>query len=171
MAGPSVIITTQASTACGGDLAQSGPEGRSRWAGVAGGSAERAEPWITITGLVHWFLLHLLDVPRFALGLRHTGSHHCPSGARLAGLWAAAVHRHVSCLVGDDMAGCVADLHHGCRSDHRLGIRISFLISDKPARGAVALYCAAILILLVLSPFWMGDRWLPGRQSGTSRAG
>jgi hypothetical protein len=41
-----------------------------------------------------------------------------------------------------------------------------FLDLGQTAPGVVALYCAAILILLLVVScvFWIGDRWLAGRQ-------
>jgi hypothetical protein len=41
-----------------------------------------------------------------------------------------------------------------------------FLDLGQTSPAVVALYCVAILILLLVVSclFWMGDRWLPGRM-------
>jgi hypothetical protein len=43
-----------------------------------------------------------------------------------------------------------------------------FLDLGQTAPAAVALYCVTILILLFVTSclYWLGDRWLPGRQPG-----
>ena len=77
---------------------------------------------ITITGLVHWFLLHPLD------------DFH-------GWLWASDTLVHILDL-------------------------------GQTSPAVVALYCVAILILLLVVSclFWMGDRWLPGRMPREPRA-
>jgi hypothetical protein len=123
---------------------------------------------ITITALVHWFLLHPLD------------NFH-------GWLWASdtLVHIVVPIMV------VLCWLVFGPR--RRISIRVVllgliwpfawllytlsvggitgwypyfFLDVGQSGPGVVALYCAAILILLlaVSCLFWLGDRWLPGRQ-------
>jgi hypothetical protein len=125
---------------------------------------------ITITALVHWFLLHPLDSFR---GMR----------------WASdtLVHIIVPVLV------VLSWLVFGPR--RRINVRVVllgliwpviwliytfvvglttgwypyfFLDLGQTPPGEVALYCAAILILLLLVSclFWIGDRWLPGRRPG-----
>ena len=78
---------------------------------------------ITITGLVHWFLLHPLDDFRGLLWASDTLVHIIVPTLAVLGWLVFGPRRRISmpsCRVGDDMAGCVADLHHGCGSDHRL---------------------------------------------------
>jgi hypothetical protein len=122
---------------------------------------------ITISALVHWFLLHPLDHFRCSLWASET-----------------LVHIVVPTLV------VVVWLVFGPR--RRVGLRVVwlaliwplawlfytlvvgavtgwypyfFLDLGQTGSSVVALYCVAILVLLfvVSCLFWVGDRWLPGR--------
>ena len=122
---------------------------------------------ITITALVHWFLLHPLDDFRGLLWASDTLIHH-RSGAGGAGLAvcsaAAADQRRRVVVLG--LVWPVLWLLFTLVVGRITGwYPYFFLISHRPAPAGMALYCVAILILLfvVSCLFWTGDRWLPGR--------
>jgi hypothetical protein len=78
---------------------------------------------ITITGLVHWFLLHPLDDFHGWLWASDTLVHHHrpgASGAGLAGVRASAADQLAGCLGGVDLASYLADLHLRRGPDHWL---------------------------------------------------
>jgi len=125
---------------------------------------------ITITGLVHWFLLHPLDnfhgwqwasdtlthivVPILAVSCWLLFEPRRRNSLRvvLAGLiWPLAWLLYT--LVVGGITGWYPYF---------------FLDLNETAPGLVAAYCVAILILwfLVSCVFWLGDRVLPGRQPG-----
>jgi hypothetical protein len=89
---------------------------------------------ITITALVHWFLLHPLDDFRGLRWASDTLVHITPDagGAGLAGLRAAAADQRPGCRVGVGLASSVAALHPWLWAGSLAGIRISFSISDRP---------------------------------------
>jgi hypothetical protein len=125
---------------------------------------------ITITGLVHWFLLHPLDQFRGLLWASDTLVHIIVPMLVVLGCLIFGPRRRISIrvvLLGMiwPVAWLIYTLVVG---------RITrwypyfFLDLGESSPRFVALYCAAILILLlaVSCLFWMGDRWLPGRQAG-----
>jgi hypothetical protein len=125
---------------------------------------------ITITGLVHWFLLHPLDHFRGLLWASDTLVHIIVPTLAVLGWLVFGPRRRISMrvvLLG--MIWPAAWLIYTMVVGRFTGwYPYFFLDLGQTSPSAVALYCVAILILLfvVSCLFWMGDRWLPGRQAG-----
>jgi hypothetical protein len=124
---------------------------------------------ITITGLVHWFLLHPLDDFRGLLWASDTLVHIIVPTLAVLGWLVFGPRRRVSMrvvLLG--MIWPAAWLIYTMVVGRITGwYPYFFLDLGQTSRSAVALYCVAILILLFIVSclFWMGDRWLPGREA------
>ena len=129
---------------------------------------------ITITALVHWFLLHPLDHFRGWLWASDTLVHIVvPTLAVLAWLVFGPRRRITLRVVALGLIWplvwllytlVVGGLTHW--------YPYFFLDVGQTGSGGVALYCVAILILLfaVSCLFWLGDRFLPGRRAVSRRA-
>jgi hypothetical protein len=123
---------------------------------------------ITITGLVHWFLLHPLDDFRGLLWASDTLVHIVVPILVVLGWLVFGPRRRITArVVVLGMIWPVAWLLYTLLVGRITGwYPYFFLDLGQSGSGVVALYCTAILILLfvVSCVFWMGDRWLPGRQ-------
>jgi hypothetical protein len=125
---------------------------------------------ITITALVHWFLLHPLDHFRGLLWASDTLVHIIVPTLAVLGWLVFGPRRRISMrvvLLG--MIWPAAWLIYTMVVGRFTGwYPYFFLDLGQTSPSAVALYCVAILILLfvVSCLFWMGDRWLQGRQAG-----
>ena len=125
---------------------------------------------ITITGLVHWFLLHPLDDFHGLLWASDTLVHIIIPILVVLGWIVFGPRRRITTrVVVLGMIWPVAWLLYTLLVGRITGwYPYFFLDLEQSGPGVVALYCVAILILLfvVSCLFWMGDRWLPGRQPG-----
>jgi hypothetical protein len=125
---------------------------------------------ITITGLVHWFLLHPLDDFRGLLWASDTLVHIIVPILVVLGWLVFGPRRRITArVVGLGLIWPVTWLLYTLIVGRITGwYPYFFLDLGQSGPGVVALYCIAILILLfvVSCVFWMGDRWLPGRQPG-----
>lgn len=125
---------------------------------------------ITITALVHWFLLHPLDHFRGLLWASDTLVHIVVPVLVVLGWLIFGPRQRISIRVV--MLGLIWPLAWLLYTLIVGGITgwypYFFLDLGETGPGGVALYCVAILILLfvVSCLFWIGDRWLPGRQRG-----
>jgi len=125
---------------------------------------------ITITALVHWFLLHPLDHFRGLLWASDTLVHIIVPVLVVLGWLIFGPRRRISLRVV--MLGLIWPLAWLLYTLIVGGMTgwypYFFLDLGETGSGGVALYCVAILILLfvVSCLFWIGDRWLPGRQRG-----
>jgi len=125
---------------------------------------------ITITGLVHWFLLHPLDDFRGLLWTSDTLVHIIVPILVVLGWLVFGPRRRITTRVV--VLGLIWPVMWLLYTLLVGGITgwypYFFLDLGQSGPGVVALYCVAILILLfvVSCLFWMGDRWLPGRQPG-----
>ena len=123
---------------------------------------------ITITGLVHWFLLHPLDDFRGLLWASDTLVHIIiPILVVLGWVVFGPRRRITSRVVALGMIWPVAWLLYTLLVGRVTGwYPYFFLDLEQSGPSVVALYCVVILILLfvVSCLFWMGDRWLPGRE-------
>ncbi|HEY5821241.1 MAG TPA: Pr6Pr family membrane protein [Propionibacteriaceae bacterium] len=122
---------------------------------------------ITITGLVHWFLLHPLDDFHGWLWASDTLVHIVVPVLAVAGWVAFGPRRRITLrtvLLG--LIWPLAWLFYTLVVGGITGFYPYFFLDvGEIGAGSVALYCAAILVLLfvVSCLFWLGDRWLPGR--------
>jgi hypothetical protein len=125
---------------------------------------------ITITALVHWFLLHPLDDFRGLLWASDTLVHIIVPVLVVLGWLIFGPRRRISLrVVGLGLIWPLAWLVYTLIVGWITGwYPYFFLDLGQTDPGVVALYCVAILILLfvVSCLFWLGDRWLPGRQTG-----
>jgi hypothetical protein len=125
---------------------------------------------ITITALVHWFLLHPLDNFRGLLWASDTLVHIIVPVLVVLGWLIFGPRRRISLrVVGLGLIWPLAWLLYTLVVGRITGwYPYFFLDLGQTDPGVVALYCVAILILLfvVSCLFWLGDRWLPGRQAG-----
>jgi hypothetical protein len=125
---------------------------------------------ITITALVHWFLLHPLDDFRGLLWASDTLVHIVVPVVVVLGWLVFGPRRRISSRVV--LFGLIWPLAWLLYTLVVGGITgwypYFFLDLGQTDSGVVALYCVAILILLffVSCLFWLGDRYLPGRQTG-----
>jgi len=125
---------------------------------------------ITITGLVHWFLLHPLDDFHGLLWASDTLVHIVVPVLVVLGWLVFGPRRRIS--LGVVLLGLIwpaAWLLYTLVVGRITGwYPYFFLDLGQTAPGVVALYCLAILILLFVASclYWLGDRWLPGRQPG-----
>jgi hypothetical protein len=123
---------------------------------------------ITITGLVHWFLLHPLDDFHGWKWASDTLTHIVVPILAVSCWLMFGPHRRNSLRVV--LAGLIWPLAWLLYTLVVGGITgwypYFFLDPNQTGAGVVAAYCAAILILwfLVSWVFWLGDRVLPGRQ-------
>ena len=123
---------------------------------------------ITITGLVHWFLLHPLDHFRGWLWASDTLVHIVVPVLVVLGWLVFGPRRRVSIrvvLLG--LIWPVVWLIYTLVVGAMTGWYPYFFLDVRESGAAtVAVYCVAILILLlaVSCLFWLGDRWLPGRR-------
>ena len=123
---------------------------------------------ITITALVHWFLLHPLDDFHGLLWASDTLVHIIVPVLVVLGWLVFGPRRRISVRVV--VLGLVWPslwLLYTLLVGRITGwYPYFFLDLEQSGPGVVAVYCVAILILLfvVSCLFWMGDRWLPGRQ-------
>jgi hypothetical protein len=123
---------------------------------------------ITITALVHWFLLHPLDHFRGLLWASDTLVHIIVPVLVVLGWLRFGPRRRIGLRVV--MLGLIWPLAWLLYTLIVGGITgwypYFFFDLGETGPGGVALYCVAILILLfvVSCLFWLGDRWLPGRQ-------
>jgi hypothetical protein len=124
---------------------------------------------ITITALVHWFLLHPLDHFRGWLWASDTLVHIVVPLLVVTGWLIFGPRRRISIrLVLLGLIWPFAWLLYTLVVGGITGwYPYFFLDVGESGPGTVALYCAAILILLlaVSCLFWLGDRWLPGRRT------
>jgi hypothetical protein len=124
---------------------------------------------ITITGLVHWFLLHPLDDFRGLQWASDTLVHIIVPILVVLGWLVFGPRRRITTrVVVLGMIWPVAWLLYTLLVGWITGwYPYFFLDLEQSGPGVVAVYCVTILILLfvVSCLFWMGDRWLPGRQS------
>ena len=122
---------------------------------------------ITITALVHWFLLHPLDDFHGLLWASDTLVHIVVPVLVVLGWLVFGPRRRISVRVV--VLGLVWPslwLLYTLVVGRITGwYPYFFLDLGQTSPGGVALYCVAILILLfvVSCLFWIGDRWLPGR--------
>jgi hypothetical protein len=125
---------------------------------------------ITITALVHWFLLHPLDDFRGLLWASDTLVHIIVPVLVVLGWLIFGPRRRINLrVVGLGLIWPLAWLVYTLIVGWITGwYPYFFLDLGQTDPGVVALYCVAILILLfvVSCLFWLGDRWLPGRQTG-----
>jgi hypothetical protein len=123
---------------------------------------------ITITGLVHWFLLHPLDDFHGLLWASDTLVHIVVPILVVLGWLVFGPRRRITTrVVVLGMIWPVAWLLYTLLVGWITGwYPYFFLDLGQSSASVVALYCTAILILLfvVSCLFWMGDRWLPGPQ-------
>ena len=123
---------------------------------------------ITITALVHWFLLHPLDDFRGLQWASDTLVHIIVPILVVLGWLVFGPRRRITTrVVVLGMIWPVAWLLYTLLVGRITGwYPYFFLDLEQSGPGVVAVYCVAILILLfvVSCLFWMGDRWLPGRQ-------
>jgi hypothetical protein len=123
---------------------------------------------ITITALVHWFLLHPLDHFRGWLWASDTLVHIIvPTLAVLSWLLFGPRRRISARVVLLGMIWPAAWLLYTFVVGRITGwYPYFFLDLGQSGPDVVALYCGAIMVLLfaVSCLFWVGDRWLPGRQ-------
>jgi hypothetical protein len=123
---------------------------------------------ITITGLVHWFLLHPLDDFHGWLWASDTLVHIIVPALVVLGWLVFGPRRRISLRVV--LAGLIWPviwLIYTFVVGRITGwYPYFFLDLGRTSPAVVALYCVAILILLLVVSclFWMGDRWLPGRM-------
>jgi hypothetical protein len=123
---------------------------------------------ITITGLVHWFLLHPLDDFHGWLWASDTLVHIIIPVLVVLGWLVFGPRRRISLRVV--LAGLIWPviwLIYTFVVGRITGwYPYFFLDLGQTSPAVVALYCVAILILLLVVSclFWMGDRWLPGRM-------
>jgi hypothetical protein len=124
---------------------------------------------ITITALVHWFLLHPLDNFRGLLWASDTLVHIVvPVLVVLAWLVFGPRRRISLRVVLLGLIWPVVWLLYTLVVGRITGwYPYFFLDLGQTGSAGVALYCVSILILLfvVSCLFWLGDRWLPGRQT------
>lgn len=124
---------------------------------------------ITITALVHWFLLHPLDHFRGWLWASDTLVHIVVPVLAVAGWLVFGPRRRIGPrVVGLSLVWPLAWLVYTLAVGAATGwYPYFFLDLGQTATAAVAGYCVAILVLLfvVSCLFWLGDRWLPGRIS------
>jgi hypothetical protein len=122
---------------------------------------------ITITALVHWFLLHPLNDFHGLLWASDNLVHIIVPVLVVLGWLMFGPRRRISVRVV--VLGLVWPslwLLHTLVAGRITGWYPYFFLDLGQTRpGGVALYCVAILILLfvVSCLFWIGDRWLPGR--------
>ena len=122
---------------------------------------------ISITALVHWFLLHPLDDFHGWLWASDTLVHLVVPVLVVLGWLVFGPRRRISARVV--VLGLVWPVLWLLYTLVVGGITgwypYFFLDLGQTSPGGVALYCVAILILLfvVSCLFWIGDRWLPGR--------
>ena len=123
---------------------------------------------ITITGLVHWFLLHPLDHFRGWLWASDTLVHIVVPVLVVLGWLVFGPRRRVSIrVVLFGLIWPVVWLTYTLVVGAITGWYPYFFLDVREGGAAtVAVYCVAILILLlaVSCLFWLGDRWLPGRR-------
>ena len=123
---------------------------------------------ITITAVVHWFLLHPLDHFHGWLWASDTLVHIVvPTLAVLAWLIFGPRRRITIRVVGLGLIWPLAWLLYTLVVGAFTGwYPYFFLDVGESGGGLVAAYCVAILILLfaVSCLFWLGDRFLPGRR-------
>ena len=128
----------------------------------------------TITALVHWFLLHPLDHFRGWLWASDTLVHIVvPTLAVLAWLVFGPRRRITLRVVLLGLIWPLAWLLYTLVVGAITGwYPYFFLDVGESGAGYVAAYCVAILVLLfvVSCLFWLGDRFLPGRQPVSRRA-
>ena len=123
---------------------------------------------ITITGLVHWFLLHPLDHFRGWLWASDTLVHIVIPTVVVLGWLVFGPRRRITLRVV--LLGLIWPLVWLLYTMIVGGITnwypYFFLDVTATRAGPVAIYCVAILVLLfaVSCLYWLGDRWLPGRQ-------
>jgi hypothetical protein len=123
---------------------------------------------ITITALVHWFLLHPLDDFHGWLWASDTLVHMIVPIFVVLGWLVFGPRRRITIRVV--LLGLIWPFAWLLYTLAVGGITgwypYFFLDVGQSGPGIVALYCAAILILLlaVSCLFWLADRWLPGRQ-------
>ncbi len=146
------------------DLRRDGPRWRvARLDALAG---------ITITGLVHWFLLHPMDHFHGWLWASDTLVHIVIPVAAVAAWLVFGPRRRITFRVV--LLGLVWPLLWLLYTMVVGGLTrwypYFFLDVNQTGTGAVVLYCVAILVLLfaVSCLFWLGDRLLPGRRSERS---
>jgi hypothetical protein len=120
---------------------------------------------ITITALVHWFLLHPLDDFHGLLWASDTLVHIIVPVLVVLGWLVFGPRRRISVrVVVLGLVWPVLWLLYTLTVGRITGWYPYFFLDLGQTRaGEVALYCVAILILLfvVSCLFWMGDRWLP----------
>jgi len=125
---------------------------------------------ITITALVHWFLLHPLDDFHGLLWASDTLVHIIVPVLVVLGWLVFGPRRRISVrVVVLGLVWPVLWLLYTLAVGRITGwYPYFFLDLGQTSPGGVALYCVAILTLLfvVSCLFWMGDRWLPGRRPG-----
>jgi hypothetical protein len=123
---------------------------------------------VTITGLVHWFLLHPLDDFSGLQWASDTLVHIIVPILVVLGWLVFGPRRRITTrVVLMGMIWPVAWLLYTLLVGRFTGwYPYFFLDLEQSGPGVVALYCVTILILLFVMSclFWMGDRWLPGRQ-------
>jgi hypothetical protein len=125
---------------------------------------------ITITALVHWFLLHPLDNFRGLLWASDTLVHIIVPVLVVLGWLVFGPRRRINVRVV--LLGLIWPVLWLIYTFVVGGLTgwypYFFLDLEQTRSGEVALYCVAILILLLVVSclFWVGDRWLPGRRPG-----
>ncbi|MCW2812491.1 MAG: hypothetical protein JWP61_2949 [Friedmanniella sp.] len=129
---------------------------------------------ITITGLVHWFLLHPLDHWHGWLWISDTVMHVVVPILAVLGWLAYGPRRRVTgrvvllALVWPLVWLACTLVVGGLTGWYPY----FFLDVRESGAGVVTVYAVAILVVLLLASclFWLGDRWLPGRRPSTSPA-
>ena len=122
---------------------------------------------ITITGLVHWFLLHPMDHFTGWLWISDTLTHVVVPIVAVAGWLVFGPRRRVSPkVVAAGMVWPLAWLAYTLVVGAITGwYPYFFLDVTQTGAGGVVIYSVAILLLWVIvsGVFWLGDRLLPGR--------
>lgn len=128
---------------------------------------------ITITGLVHWFLLHPLDHFRGWLWASDTLVHIVIPTLVVAAWLVLGPRPRVS--IRAVLLGLIWPLGW---LGYTLAVGAAtrwypyFFLDPAQSGPAVAIYCVAILLLLfvVSCVFWLGDRFLPARSPSVTRS-